>query len=173
MRASPVLVVAALALASADAGAADYFAAALSGGQAVPSTTSSADGFGRVVLDEGAGTVRVAVDVRNLSANYTQIGLYGPAAPGSNGALLFSLADASGDSGGYGGGSGGYGSCGYYDCPPPDHTSEIVRNVVLSVTPAQIANLRAGQWYSPRKTRPIRAARSAARWSRPSPTPPR
>jgi len=131
--------------------ASEYFAAALSGSQAVPSNSSAADGFGRVILDDGANTVRVAVDVRSLSANYTLIALYGPAAAGANGPMLFSLAEGSGSTGGgylYTGGGGGYGSgCGYYGCPPEDHTSEILRDMTMPVTPAQKESLRAGQWY--------------------------
>jgi hypothetical protein len=133
------------------ASASEYFAAALSGGQSVPANNSTADGFGRVILDDAANTVHVAVDVRSLAANYTMIALYGPAAAGATGPMLFSLAEGSAGSGDgyvYAGGGGGYGSgCGYYGCPPVDQTSEVLRDLSFPVNAAQKESLRAGQWY--------------------------
>ena len=126
----------------ADATAAEYFAAALGGNQAVPANASSADGFVRVRLDDSGTTMGVALNVRGLSSDYTTVGLYGPAVSGSTGPLQFALAQGSGGDDGEGG------SCGYYYCPPPmPHTTLTLRDLTFTLTPAQRDSLRAGTSY--------------------------
>src|SRR5688572_7668049 len=107
--------------------AATYFTGNLTGTQEVPPTGSSATGFGRVTLNDAENSITVSVYYGSaaapLSSNVTAGHIHGPAAPGVNAPIIFNLAPTTGVT---------FGS---------------VVNAVIAVTPAQIADLKAGLWY--------------------------
>jgi CHRD domain-containing protein/VCBS repeat protein len=98
------------------------FAARLTGAQEVPTTGSTASGTGTVVLDPVAGTVTVNLSFQGLTTNEMAAHIHGNSLPGIESGIAIDLGVAGGTSG--------------------VHTT-----VVSSVTPAQIAALRAGLWY--------------------------
>lgn len=103
------------------------FTAYLSGAQEVPATSSTARGFGRVTLNEAETSINVSVSYGSASAPLTSNviagHIHGPAAPGVNAPVLFDLAPA---------GGAAFGS---------------VNNATFNITPAQVANLKAGLFY--------------------------
>lgn len=103
------------------------FTAYLSGAQEVPANTSTAKGFGRVTLNEAETSITVSVSYGSasapLSSNVTVGHIHGPAAPGTNAGVLFDLA------------------------PTPGSPFGSVSNLTFNVTPAQVANLKAGLFY--------------------------
>lgn len=108
-------------------GAASYFTGNLTGAQEVPPTVSTATGFGRVTLNDAETSITVSVYYGSaaapLSSNVTGGHIHGPAAPGANAPVIFNLAPTTGVT---------FGS---------------VVNTVIAVTPAQVADLKAGLWY--------------------------
>lgn len=115
---------------TANAGApnlAKSFTAYLSGSQEVPVNASTAKGFGRVTLNDAETSITVSVSYGSaaapLSSNVIAGHIHGAAGPGVNAPVLFDLAPAGGVA---------YGS---------------VNNATFSVTPAQVANLKAGLFY--------------------------
>ncbi len=108
-------------------GLAKSFTGYLNGAQEVPVNASTAKGFGRVTLNEAETSITVSVSYGSaaapLSSNVISGHIHGPAAPGVNAPVLFDLAPA---------GGAAFGS---------------VSNVTFSITPAQVANLKAGLFY--------------------------
>lgn len=103
------------------------FTAYLNGAQEVPTNASTAKGFGRVTLNEAETSITVSVSYGSaaapLSSNVVAGHIHGPAAPGVNAPVLFDLAPA---------GGAPFGS---------------VNNLTFSISPAQVANLKAGLFY--------------------------
>ncbi len=103
------------------------FTAYLSGAQEVPVNPSTAKGFGRVTLNEAETSITVSVSYGSaaapLSSNVTVGHIHGPATPGVNAGVLFDLAPAGGVT---------FGS---------------VSNATFNITPAQVADLKAGLFY--------------------------
>lgn len=103
------------------------FTAYLNGAQEVPVNASPAKGFGRVTLNEAETSITVSVTYGSaavpLSSNVISGHIHGPAGPGTNANVLFDLMPA---------GGAAFGS---------------VVNATFNVTPAQVANLKAGLLY--------------------------
>jgi hypothetical protein len=108
-------------------GVSTTFTAYLNGAQEVPPTGSPAKGFGRVTLNEAETSITVSVTYGSadvpLSSNIISGHIHGPAGPGTNAGVLFDLMPA---------GGAAFGS---------------VANATFSVTPTQVANLKAGLLY--------------------------
>lgn len=106
--------------------AATYFTANLNSAQEVPPNSSTATGFGRVTLNDAETQITVSVYYGNpnvLTGWVTAGHIHGPAAIGSNGPVIFDLS------------------------PTTGVTSGSVVNLSFTVTPAQVADLKAGLWY--------------------------
>ncbi|MEQ1923763.1 MAG: CHRD domain-containing protein, partial [Pyrinomonadaceae bacterium] len=88
----------------------------------VPPNASTAQGFGRVVLNAAETQITVSMYWSGLSGNATAGHIHGPAAAGVNGPVIFNLAPAASPSGS-------------------------VVNSTFSPTAAQVADLKAGLWY--------------------------
>lgn len=99
------------------------FKAYLNGSNEVPANASTATGFGRVVLNAAETQITASFYFSNLSANSTAGHIHGPAAAGTNGPVLFDMT------------------------PPTGVTSGSSVDKVFSVTPTQVADLKAGLWY--------------------------
>ncbi|NOT47249.1 MAG: CHRD domain-containing protein, partial [Acidobacteria bacterium] len=103
------------------------FTGYLNGAQEVPTNASAAKGFGRVTLNEAETSITVSISYGSaavpLSSNVIAGHIHGPAAPGVNAPVLFDLAPA---------GGAAFGS---------------VNNATFAITPAQVANLKAGLFY--------------------------
>ncbi len=103
------------------------FTGYLNGAQEVPVNASTAKGFGTVTLNEAETTITVSVSYGSaaapLSSNVVSGHIHGPAAIGVNAPVLFNLNPA---------GGAPFGS---------------VVNASLPITPAQVANLKAGLFY--------------------------
>jgi len=98
------------------------FAGNLSGAQEVPANASTARGFGVVTLTNNETQVYVALSFASLGSNQTGAHIRSPGAPGVNAPILFNI------------GSNGT-------------TFGVFIPLVFSVTPAQVADLKAGLWY--------------------------
>jgi hypothetical protein len=99
------------------------FTTRMSGTQEVPANNSAGRGFGRVVLNAAETQITASFYFENLSANTISGHIHGPAAPGVNAPILFDMT------------------------PPTGVTRGRVVDKVFNVTPAQVADLRAGLWY--------------------------
>jgi hypothetical protein len=99
------------------------FKAHLNGAKEVPPNNSTATGFGRVALNEAQNQITVSVYYSRLSSGTTMGHIHGPAAAGANAGILFDL------------------------MPQTGQTTGSVTNMTFNVTPAQVADLRAGLWY--------------------------
>lgn len=108
-------------------GLAKSFTAYLSGAQEVPPNASTARGFGRVTLNEAETSITVSVfygsALAPLSSNVISGHIHGPAPAGMNASVLFDLMPAGGVA---------FGS---------------VLDASFSITPAQVADLKAGLFY--------------------------
>ena len=89
----------------------------------VPSNGSTATGFGRVVLNAAETQITASFYYENLSSGTTVGHIHGPAAVGVNASPIFDMA------------------------PTTGQTSGSAVDRVFAVTPAQVADLRAGLWY--------------------------
>ncbi|MBA3601278.1 MAG: CHRD domain-containing protein [Acidobacteria bacterium] len=98
------------------------FAGNLSGAQEVPSNASSAKGFGVVTLTNNETQILVALNFSGLGSNQTAAHIHSPGAPGVNAPIILTI-----------------GSTGA--------TSGVFIPLIFSVTPAQVADLKAGLWY--------------------------
>ncbi len=111
----------------AGSGLSTTFTGYLNSSQEVPPNASTAIGFGRVTLNEAETSITVSVRYGSalspLSSNVTVGHIHGPAAPGTNGGVLFDLAPTAGVA---------FGS---------------VTDKVFPITPTQVANLKAGLLY--------------------------
>lgn len=106
--------------------AASYFTANLNGAQEVPPNSSTATGFGRVTLNDTETQITVSVYYGNpiaLNSGVIAGHIHGPAPVGANGPVIFDLS------------------------PTTGVTNGSVVNLNFSVTPAQVADLKAGLWY--------------------------
>lgn len=111
---------------SFSADAATYFTGNLNGAQEVPPNASTATGFGRVTLNNAETSITVSVYYGSaaapLGSNVT-IGHIHEGVPGVAGPIIFDLA------------------------PTPGVTFGSVVNATFAVTPAQVAVLKAGNYY--------------------------
>ncbi len=98
------------------------FTTSLNGANEVPANSSTASGFGRVVLNDAETQITASFYWNGLSGNATGGHIHSPAAVGSNAGVLFSMAPAAATSG-----------------SKVDQT--------FTITPAQVADLRAGLMY--------------------------
>jgi len=69
------------------------FDANLTGDQQVPTNTSTATGFGTVVLDDVAHTITVDLSWSGLTAAANAAHIHGPGAPGTNANIIFPFND--------------------------------------------------------------------------------
>ena len=104
------------------ANAATYFTGNLTAAQEVPPTSSVGTGFGRVTLNAAETQIGVTVHWFSLTGNATAGHIHGPAPVGVNGPVLFNLA-------------------------PSAVPTGSVYNATFAVTPAQVADLKAGLYY--------------------------
>ena len=100
---------------------AETFTANISSAQEVPVNASTATGFGRVFLNETAGTITFTVTFSGLSGDQTAAHIHGPAGIGANGAVIINLGLVGGTSGTLSG--------------------------TVAITPTQITSMRAHQTY--------------------------
>ncbi|HLA76173.1 MAG TPA: CHRD domain-containing protein [Vicinamibacteria bacterium] len=98
------------------------FVASLSGALEVPPSGSTATGFGRVTLNGAETQITVSLQFAGLGSNQTAAHIHGPAAPGANGPVVFTI-----------------GSVG---TPSGTFTA-----LTFAATPTQVANLKAGLLY--------------------------
>ncbi len=109
---------------SGTASAATYFTGNLNAAQEVPPNGSTATGFGRVTLNDTETQITASVYYSGLTSPGTTVGhIHGPATVGANGPVMFNLA------------------------PTAGQTSGSVVNATFSVTPTQVADLKAGLLY--------------------------
>ena len=108
-------------LVSATAVRAETFFAYLNGAQEVPAVSTGATGYARVVLNESAGTITYTVVFRNFSSAQTASHIHAPAAIGATAGVAINFGTVGGTSGTITG--------------------------TASITPTQIAQLRAHQGY--------------------------
>ena len=98
------------------------FGARLNGANEVPPVETDGRGMGLVLLNREETSISVRVQYhRHLSSDVTAITINGPAMPGENAPVIFSL-----------------------DLPTPPHS---VARGTFTITPEQLAELRAGLWY--------------------------
>ncbi|MFZ1699486.1 MAG: CHRD domain-containing protein, partial [Pyrinomonadaceae bacterium] len=95
----------------------------LSGAQENPPVATTATGFGRVILNSSETEITASVYYEGLSSNVTAGHIHGPAAAGTNGPVIFNMNVTAGQ------------------------TSGSATDRVFQVSPAQVADLKAGLWY--------------------------
>lgn len=100
---------------------AETFTAYLSGAQEVPAAATSATGYARIFVNESAGTLSFTVVFNGLSSTQTASHIHAPAAIGANAPVAINFGAVGGTSGTITG--------------------------TASITPTQLAQLRAGQGY--------------------------
>ena len=111
-------------LSAVPAGAtAQTFTVTLSGVQEVPANASTATGTASVVLNAAETTITVNASWTGLGSNATAGHIHGPAAPGANAGILFPFAGV------------------------PAATSGSIPTQPFAITNAQVAQLKAGQFY--------------------------
>ena len=103
--------------------AASYFTGNLTSSQEVPPNSSTATGFGRVTLNDEENMITVSVYYSGLSSGLTLGHIHGPAAPGTNGPVIFNLN------------------------PTTGVTSGQVVGLTFGILPSQVADLKAGLYY--------------------------
>ncbi len=99
------------------------FSATLDSAQEVPTNASMAFGNGTVLLDDVAGTITVNETWGGLTSTAIASHIHGPALPGFNAPVLFSLAGV------------------------PPATAGGIAQQVFAITPAQITQLKSGSFY--------------------------
>jgi CHRD domain len=99
------------------------FTTTLSGAQQVPSNGSAGTGTAAVILSPNETSMAVSLTFSGLGSSSTSAHIHGPAAPGTSAAILFTLNPGLGSNGG------------------------TVINSSFALTPAQAAQLKAGQLY--------------------------
>jgi len=99
------------------------FQAPMRGVNEVPSNTSTATGFGRVVLSPDQTTITVDMRFSGLSAPATAAHIHGPAGPGTNASVLFPFTGV------------------------PNATSGSIPQQTFSITPTQVGYLQSGLLY--------------------------
>jgi Cu/Zn superoxide dismutase len=103
---------------------AQIFAATLLGSEQVPPTTSSATGTGKVFLNAAENQIIISLTFSGLTSDATGAHIHGPASPGANAGILFDFSGA-----------------------VPPTTSNTIVPQTFSITPDQVAQLKAGQFY--------------------------
>jgi hypothetical protein len=116
-------LLAAVTLLSVPARATMLFDASLTGAQEVPPTASQGTGFGTVLLNNALTQITVDLSWSGLTAAATAATIHGPAAPGMNAPVIFSLFSV------------------------PAATSGATPEETFAITPAQVADLEAGLFY--------------------------
>ena len=99
------------------------FTARLNGASEVPVNASAGTGYGRVVLNAAENSITASFYWNNLGSGTVAGHIHGPAAPGVNAPILFNMTPPTG----------------LTNCSREDQT--------FAVTPADVADLRAGQFY--------------------------
>lgn len=99
------------------------FTTRLTGAQEVPAVTTNGRGFGRVVLNAAETEITASFYWEGLSSGTISGHIHGPAAAGVNAPILFNMN------------------------PTTGVTSGSTIDRTFTVTPAQVADLRAGLWY--------------------------
>lgn len=118
------LAAAVLVLTTARADAAlILFAAHLTGAQEVPPNASPGTGLGTVLLNDVTNVITVDESFANLTAAATLSHIHGPAAPGVSAPVLFPFTGV------------------------PAVTSGSIPEQVFTLTPTQVVQLEAGQFY--------------------------
>ena len=112
-------------LMASQAQAATLFSANLTGSQEVPSNSSTATGFGTVLLNDAENMIAVNLTYAGLTTPATVAHIHGPAAPGVNAGILFNLTPAL----------------------PPNATSGTIAEQMFSITPTQVGYLKGGLLY--------------------------
>ena len=102
----------------------EKFASTLSGAQQVPSVSSAGTGTGTVLLNAAGDQITVNLSFLGLTSNANAAHIHGPASAGANGGVLFDFSAAT-----------------------PAATSGSIPQQTFSITPTQVAQLRAGQYY--------------------------
>jgi len=98
------------------------FSGKFSGAQVLPPNASKAVGSATVVLNDTATRITISLDFSGLGSNQTAAHIHGPARPGGIAPILFNL--------------GSQGT-----------TSGTLESLSASVSPRQVAQLKAGLWY--------------------------
>ncbi|MBS1792731.1 MAG: CHRD domain-containing protein [Acidobacteria bacterium] len=88
-----------LVLLVAIAGRAEIFTANLTGAQEVPGVATTATGYARIVVNEGAGTLTFRVVFSGLSSNQTASHIHAPAAIGASAGVAINFGAVGGTSG--------------------------------------------------------------------------
>jgi hypothetical protein len=99
------------------------FQATLTGAQEVPPNASTATGTGTVILNPAETMITVDLSWSGLTATAVAAHIHGPAAPGTNAQVIFSLSAV------------------------PSATSGMIPTQSFAITPAQVAELEAGLFY--------------------------
>ena len=99
------------------------FASNLSGAQEVPANASTARGFGVVTLTNNETQIFVALNFSGLGSNQTAAHIHSPGAPGVNAPIILNIGSRGTTFGNF------------------------TPQAFISVTPAQVADLKAGLWY--------------------------
>jgi hypothetical protein len=99
-----------------------WFGSRLNSAQQVPPTPSAGSAFVRLTLSETETQIWISVNYTGLTSNQTGLHVHGPAAPGAAGPIILSMASSGNPQG-------------------------VFTDQVHSVTPVQVAQLKAGQWY--------------------------
>jgi hypothetical protein len=99
------------------------FSGNLSGAQEVPANASTAKGFGVVTLTNNETQVLVALNFSGLGSNQTAAHIHSPGAPGVNAPIILNIGSRGTTFGNF------------------------TPQAFMSVTPAQVADLKAGLWY--------------------------
>lgn len=116
-------VLAVVTLLSVPARATMLFDASLTGAQEVPPNASPGTGFGTVLLLNNLTQITVDLNWSGLTASATAATIHGPAAPGTNAPVIFSLSGVTAT------------------------TSGFIPEQTFAITPAQVADLEAGLFY--------------------------
>jgi hypothetical protein len=100
------------------------FTATLSGAQEVPAVASAGTGTGTVILNAAENQITVNLTFSGLTSNATMSHIHGAAAPGANAGILFDFAAVT-----------------------PAATMGTIPQQTFAITPAQVAELKAGLYY--------------------------
>lgn len=108
---------------SSSAFAQTRYSAVLTGAQEAPANSATALGNGTLILNAAENSVSVSADYFALSSAPTGAHIHGPADPGVNGPVIITFS------------------------PLPATATGVLAAQVQAVTPAQVADLKAGKWY--------------------------
>jgi Cu/Zn superoxide dismutase len=109
---------------AASAAGAQVFTATLSGAQQVPAVSSSGTGTGTVVLNAGETPITVDLTFSGLTSTAIAAHIHGAGAAGTNAGVLFDFSAAT-----------------------PAATAGSIPQQTFAITPAQVADLKAGLYY--------------------------